>query len=107
VFVGAQVVNPELQMPVRLRTPRSLGGGFAIKEEDVVARARLEIVAMPGRAIPCIRCQRQIPFATQFSSMKKRRRLVILGIETIAAVAWNYRRDQAFSESDTGGQAKS
>ena len=35
VFVGAQVVNPELQMPVRLRTPGFLGSWFAVKEKDI------------------------------------------------------------------------
>jgi len=35
VFVSAQVVDPELQMPVRLRTPRLLGCWFAVEKENV------------------------------------------------------------------------
>src|SRR5438552_1377686 len=37
VFVGAQIVDLELQMPVRLRTPRFLGGGVAVEEDDLAS----------------------------------------------------------------------
>ena len=39
MFVGAEVVNPELQTPVRLRTPWFFGGGFAVEGKDVGIKA--------------------------------------------------------------------
>ncbi len=39
MFVGTQIVDPQLQIPRAARTPGFLGGWFAVEEEDVGFKA--------------------------------------------------------------------